>query len=329
MIHGGGAAAHCTAHLLRKAGVGVMLASTGRAKVPALLLSHAAIALIESVLEKRNLLGHAHRIDRRVVLWGSRGEPQTLSHAGVVVSEAELIRELSQCAELFEEDSRSNWRVISASSVIQSTAAQQPFGSRVASAIHVRLRDRADASACWIEALRNGWLFLLPNGPDSAWLLSVGSEARDLLNESRLIPARVDEFEGEGPRFPAHPRISSPLCGPGWLSCGTAAMAFDPICGDGTGNAVREAVLAAAVIRAAEGGEQLEKLLAHYEARLLAGFERHLALCRSFYQVGFGGPWWESAAASLEDGVAWCRKKRGEFPDFQFRLQGSELVAVN
>ena len=38
------------------------------------------------------------------------------------------------------------------------------------------------------------------------------------------------------------------MCGPGWLSCGTAALSFDPICGDGTGHAVREGILAAAVI---------------------------------------------------------------------------------
>ena len=31
--------------------------------------------------------------------------------------------------------------------------------------------------------------------------------------------------------------------GSGWLACGTAAMGFDPICGDGTGYAVREGIL--------------------------------------------------------------------------------------
>lgn len=144
-----------------------------------------------------------------------------------------------------------------------------------------------------------------------------------------MIRPRIYNVESEGPTFPAHPRISFPLCGLDWLACGSAAMAFDPICGDGTAHAVREAILAAAVIRAAESGDERTKLQSHYQARLLAGFERHLLLCMNFYHSGFGGPWWEREAAALEDGVAWCRKHRGNFSDFQFRLQGSELVAVN
>jgi flavin-dependent dehydrogenase len=75
----------------------------------------------------------------------------------------------------------------------------------------------------------------------------------------------VSDYDGAEPEFSASPRIPAPLCGPGWLACGSAAMGFDPICGDGTAHAVREAILALAVIRGGDHG-----MPAHYEARLTA-----------------------------------------------------------
>src|SRR5205823_7498746 len=129
-----------------------------------------------------------------------------------------------------------------------------------------------------------------------------------------------------GGDFPVAPRIASPLCGPGWLACGSAALAFDPICGDGTAHAIREAILAAAVIRAAAQGEDTESLLAHYRARLTAGFQRHLLLCREFYSSGGPGEWWRSQCAALDRGLEWCAGQMRGLPPFRYRLDGFELT---
>ncbi len=112
---------------------------------------------------------------------------------------------------------------------------------------------------------------------------------------------------------------------PSRLACGTAAMAFDPLCGDGTSHAVREAILAAAIIQAAANGENEEELRSHYETRLLAGFGRHLALCSQFYKTGHRGPWWEQELKSLEEGMAWCGQQLGSRRDFHYQLNGFEL----
>ena len=128
-----------------------------------------------------------------------------------------------------------------------------------------------------------------------------------------------------GSGFSACPRIVDPFCAPGWLACGSAALAFAPLCGDGTGNAVREAILAAAVIRAAAGGGDVDRLLAHYRARLIAGFFRHLELCRGFYLSGNCGPWWEREIAALEEGIAWCGLALRSSGAFHYRLNGLEL----
>ena len=103
-------------------------------------------------------------------------------------------------------------------------------------------------------------------------------------------------------------------------------MGFDPLCGDGTAHAVREAILASAVIRAADGGGDTGELFAHYEARLTAGFHRHLAQCREFYASGGTGEWWTAEAAACLEGMKWCAARMTRA--FRYQLIGLELKRV-
>jgi len=105
-------------------------------------------------------------------------------------------------------------------------------------------------------------------------------------------------------------------------------MGFDPICGDGTAHAIREAILASAVLRAAQDGETEDQLFAHYQARLIAGFRRHLLLCRDYYKSGGSGPWWASELDCLERGLEWCEEELRPCPEFQYRLDGFELRPI-
>ena len=119
--------------------------------------------------------------------------------------------------------------------------------------------------------------------------------------------------------------IVDPFCAPVWLACGFAGSASAQRVEGQGGAAVREAVLAAAVIRAAAGGGDVDRLLAHYRARLIAGFFRHLELCRGFYLSGNCGPWWEREIAALEEGIAWCGLALRSSGAFHYRLNGLEL----
>jgi flavin-dependent dehydrogenase len=121
----------------------------------------------------------------------------------------------------------------------------------------------------------------------------------------------------------------TPLGGPDWLACGTAALAFDPICGDGTAHAVREAILAAAVVKAVRSGGHVNDLLRHYEARLILGFQRHLAAALSFYRSGYGGPWWDGEAGLLRQGVEWCADQMHACDGFRFQLRGFDLMSID
>lgn len=104
-------------------------------------------------------------------------------------------------------------------------------------------------------------------------------------------------------------------------------MAFDPICGDGTAQAIREAILASAVIRAITNGGDRSSLLSHYETLLTGAIRRHLARCTEFYRTGGSGPWWQTELSSLADGYRWCSLKLANAGEPRYQLRGFELTA--
>ena len=158
---------------------------------------------------------------------------------------------------------------------------------------------------------------------------SRGTTKAPELRDSKLIAPLVQSKLEDAGTFPAYPRLLESLHGERWLACGTAAMAFDPICGDGTANAVREAILAAAVLRAIHRGLPAGPLLEHYTSRLLSGFARHLVFTRDFYLSGERGNWWVNELDGLQSGLAWCRAQLGAVPEYNFRLDGFDLYPIN
>jgi hypothetical protein len=325
VIRGDGVAACCCAYLLKRAGFRVALKPVERPRLPIIMLGDHALALIRDIFDRQDLFRDLPRIERRVVAWGAGSKPMTLDHSAVVVSEELLLTTLRPASE--DDPIAADWTIF-ASRPLPAPAVEHRFGSRMAAAVPIQLRAGGDSSACWIESLENGWLFLIPNATGSGWLLSVGGAFDKLLGSSKVIAPLISEYGPTGSEFPSYPRIASPLCGPDWLACGTAAMAFDPICGDGTAHAIREAILASAVIRALAKEAPAEDLFAHYDARLTAGFRRHLANCREFYASGAAGPWWDRELASVEEGMAFCDTKLRAHANFQYQLRGFELEPV-
>jgi hypothetical protein len=277
------------------------------------MLGDAARQLISDVFQRADLFEDLPRIRKRIVAWN--GDRVELDHSAVVISEEAL---LSKLESNLQQQVPASWTVYCVPPLPKQVQ-EYRAGTRMASATPVAMKNSAEA--CWIESLEGGWLFLLPG-----WLLAVGGQTEDLLAQSRLVREQITEVIGSMAQFPASPRIVSPLAGEGWICCGSAAMAFDPLCGDGTANAVREAILASAVIRAAERGEDIASLTAHYEARLTAGFQRHLAMCRQFYSSGGDGPWWKAQLDSIEEGLAFCAR-RIKTP-YRYQLNGFDLIRL-
>jgi len=316
-IHGHGIAAYCCARLLSQDGFEAACLGTPKSAGPTLLINQSTQTLLNDVFgAEQNLFSDLPVIHKRIVLWGNETEPKILPHFGVVVNETALLERLRPSHASFSE--QADWSIHSTYNGAAGT--ERHFGRRTAHAAPVQLKT-ADTDACWVESLESGWLFLLPGGAREGSLLAVGGPVRALLDESRLVAEQIEDVGGPETEFASHPRILDPLCGPGWLACGSGAMSFDPICGEGSGNAVREAILAAAVIRLRGDG------LGHYTSRLLAGFLRHLEICTHFYVSARRSDWWDSEIAALQRGIEWTRQRLSSVPKSNYRLVDFSLVS--
>jgi hypothetical protein len=326
LIWGGGVAACCCANLLRRAGIHSIVEKVDRPRLPALMLGQTTQKILEDILERGDLFEGCHRIHRRVVAWVEGRAPISVPHSAVVLSEQALLDriKLRPVPSIEEVPGEPEWRIITSHSSAASSA-EHHFGGRMAGASLVRLDPAARADSSWIESVPSGWLFLLPCGADRGWLLAVGGPAQSLITESHLVVNQLAELGRASRLFPSHPRVTDPLGGPGWLRCGSAALGFDPLCGDGVGHAAREAILGSAVIRSVAEGGDVDSLIGHYQARLMAGFRRHLGVCSGYYRAGGRGLWWDEQVNDTLRGLDWTSQRLQTFDAPRYRLKGFAL----
>ncbi|MES2159212.1 MAG: hypothetical protein V4512_15540 [Pseudomonadota bacterium] len=320
-IKGSGIAATTCAYLLNRAGLRVARQAAHRAPVPTILLSEAALSLVRGIFERADLFADSPHIMRRVVAWG--GPAVTVSHMAALASE-DAVQAALPTVDAAPAGSPADFTLHAAPPLPMGDL--HIFGDRNAIAAKVRLRDPQSAQEGRVEAVANGWLFLVPAEPGEGWLLAVGDGLNMLLEQSRLIAPVVDAVGAASMPFMAAPRLHLSLCGDDWLACGTAALGFDPICGDGTAQSVREAILAAAALTGiAEGGDRAA-LLTHYQSMLIATMRRHLLLCAQFYATGGQGDWWRAQHDALMAGHRRCTALLGNMPEPQYALDGFRLV---
>lgn len=326
-VEGNGLAACCSVRLLQELFPSVSFASLSLRQGPTLLINGQTQHLLTGIFgAEENLFSGSHPVRRRLVLWGRDEEVKAFPHCGLVVEEWELLQKL--------------WRQVAPSSNLllaepgwcvrsglDAGNDQHAFGTRLAASVQVALREEA-SDTCLVESLDSGWLFLTPRGNGSGALLAVGDGPERLLEQSRLVVRYVAGILGTGAIFPAYPRVAKSLCGPGWLACGSAAMGFDPICGEGAGHATRESILACAAVRAIAEGDPERDVLRHYAGRLLAGFLKHLTLCRDFYVSARRSDWWQEEILQLERGIHWAGQQLRALPAPQYRLAGLRLEKV-
>lgn len=314
-IEGDGVAAACCAKLLSDSGQAFATSRLRRAELGAVLLSPQTLALLKEIFPAANLESACHPIHKRIVCWGK--EEVTVPHSAFVVSQADLLSRLWAQVQVPTATQSTDW-------TFAAKCEQRAFGTRNATVAKAILKQDEDQTACWIESVGSGWLFLLPTT-----LIAVGETAETLLGQSRIIASVIDRVQGPAAHFPAYPRIASPLCGEGWLACGAAAVGFDPLCGEGTGNAARQAYLATALVAAARAGEPAEDLLAHYASRQMQAFHRHLQICLGFYKTGGKSAFWQAEAELLQQGIAWTEqtlRKQAKPPTH--RLVGRHLEQI-
>jgi 2-polyprenyl-6-methoxyphenol hydroxylase-like FAD-dependent oxidoreductase len=355
LVVGGGVAAATVAFRLARTGRPVTLHAAGprgASPAPRLVLNAATASLIADVFcAGAGLFDDAHPFDARIVVRNDGTAPEVARASGVVVAGDTLSRSLIRvlvaraagrvtvtCDEQCVTQRGSFELVVDArgraselnDGLIKQQRTRHQMGKRRAVCAEVTLRRGAPSNACVFETTDAAWAFLAPTGTRTATFqamtLDATNDALDaVLRSAVMIPRWVETVRDIPVSFDAAPAVTLPFAGPGWLAVGDAAIAFDPICGDGTGNAVRGAILAAAVVDAVASGEHERASLNYYRWRLDRTFLAHLVACERVYR-SFPSPDW---AAEVDRGLitpsVLLEGKPGPHAG-RFRLDGFRLV---
>ncbi len=124
------------------------------------------------------------------------------------------------------------------------------------------------------------------------------------------------------------PALGSAVGPASQLYAGDAAVAYDPLCGDGCGHALRSGVLAAAVaVRALRHPEEAEQARGWYRSRLRLSFVQHLNACADIYgRARFAKQWQQYHAALLR--LSTRLNLLGGDTDLSYHLIDTQLVPV-
>lgn len=261
--------------------------------------------------------------DHRHVRWAPGPADPPLAHPAVVLDGALLCRRLLDrlCAH-HPDTARTEPEPDPAGSPHWTVTADPPTGHpgehwtagrRHLLAGEAPLAPGQDDTTARLDRTDLAWLHLTPLGNGRALLQAMvpGPAARPaellgrLLATSELAP-RLSHPPGNAVALPAAPRLHllpatapSP-CTPGTLLVGAGAIRYDPLSGTGTAQALRTAILAAALIGSAAADTPADLLCAYYAARLRTAFQEHLTTCARLYPQAFPDPSWQHELNACE-----------------------------
>jgi len=147
-----------------------------------------------------------------------------------------------------------------------------------------------------VEAVEVGWWYSAPL-PEDRLIVVLMTDAdicaqeglwkvsrwRRELERTAHTSARVRGCSLAGPIrvVPAQSYLMEPLCGPGWLAVGDAAIAIDPLAGQGVHKALNAGIVAGRMVR--EDNVWALPTFASYAARARQEFNEYLRLRRQYY----------------------------------------------
>jgi hypothetical protein len=348
-IEGAGPAACAAIIALRQGGFPIDLRMAADGPIsPPLVINEGTIALLGDLCGGSGLFARAHQLRRRIVCWGD-GPPTVMMEPAVSIPGAQFRQALLEIATArLGADYRveraptaanhieAGWTLCAAATAAPAGSRIERYGGRVMLCAEVGLSSAAEADTCWIEAGARGWVFLAPLGPRRGVVQAALPQAPENNDATALaeivgamprIAALVAEIESPVQVHRIAPAVRHPLAGDNWMALGSTAMTLDPICGDGTGQALRSGLLAAATVTAVADGGDRRALVAHFTRRLLRSFGAHLAACSRFYDPALFGPSWQGEIAETQAAAAAFASARETPPEFA--LQNLRLVPIS
>jgi hypothetical protein len=337
LIRGGGISAIAVATLLRARGAEVRVSGRARPRGRIVAVPVETLALACDLLDVRaSSLRIGPIVEYRRVGW-SGGEESTVSQVALVCDAAELAALLATSLDRAgcldhdetEDGDDADW-VLEASG---RPTGGVSTGERVGQFARVDRHFRQNELS--VTATRSGWIFTAPHpqGGQAVLLVSPSAEVSALTEHE--VAERLAEI---GPRASSTqvmelgrpesvgPALAEPLWRGNSLKVGDAALALDPLRGDGIGFALRGALLAQAVLARIDGESGRADSLGYYGERLRRAFVAHVRGCRDYYRAAQCPEIWKNDIATM-DAVA---EQRGSpaFP-LGLRLHGRNLVVAS
>lgn len=358
LVIGNGIAGLSCARLLVNHGWEIEIWGKHKLFSPTLILNQITCNLLQDIWQlDRSFWNSLHLLHERRVCWGNRGGILSMAEPSAVINGNLLINRLEKhllnkhhhqiqfqelpvsIDNLRDRQSEFTWIVDAGGR--QSALAQKlgaghryTFGNRCMLAQEVMLNDSVEENIYWIETVPEGWLFLAPLGDNRAILQGMiplisgqpASILANLLKQTRHIQDCISQLSESFAIFAAFPQILQPLSGNKHLAVGDAAFSVDPISGDGTGYAIRGAILATSIINAIASGLSSSDCLEHYTLRLEKAFDAHLQQCLEYYLKAFTSSLWQWEIEKMQKTrKLWNPRKNESFThtlkDFQLLKQ--------
>ncbi len=183
-------------------------------------------------------------------------------------------------------------------------------GSRVAWIFDAAPQLSPAASHCVFEFTPEGWVFWAPTAAREGFLQfvtpsAVGGEdaCRVILERTRLLRDWVTCGAISRHALPCAASASTCFAEGRTLSCGAAALRYDPISGDGTGASLRSAILACAVLERARTMAVPAPVFDHLRARIGRAFVSHLNICERFYRDAELSRMWNGEQGAMREAI--------------------------
>jgi flavin-dependent dehydrogenase len=355
LIIGGGIAGLTCAHLLTHHGWEVEIWDKLSNSSPTLIINDVTRYLLQDIWQlETDFWYDFHLLTSRRVAWEKDTEVVTIVEDSLVVKGNSLIEKLKlhllNQKQIYINETPPNldsichedyaW-IIDASGRNSTTALsfgkgrRSQFGQRCILSQTVTLTSANHHNACWMETISDGWIFFAPIDNQQALIQCMVPNIikeplpilTNLLEETDFIKTFIDKITTHPTIFAAYPQLLTPLCGNGWIAVGDAALSFDPISGDGTGYALRTAILATSVINSINNSNlNIKECLNHYNLRLNRTFFQHLEQCIKYYSSIFNSPEWKIEIELMKSSLENHKDIQLIFDEFAYNLQDFQLV---
>jgi 2-polyprenyl-6-methoxyphenol hydroxylase-like FAD-dependent oxidoreductase len=332
-IVGNGFASCAAALALRTRGIPVAFecsSSPPSGPSQCLVLDETAIRLVRDQFGVEMFQG-AHQLRVRSVKWGS--EDRRVFEPALAVRRSTLLERMERSVGTAGYGSRRpsaspDWSLFAARGAAPASRSETRYGRRVALSCEIAVPNLPDPSNSRVEVIDTAWLYCFPIGDNRACLQVTIPDSPDLppdrfmaniLQKSRFLCDLVHGIDTPVSVLDSAPAVSRPLTGMHWISIGSAAVRFDPLCGDGTAQSMRTGLLAAAAVMLAISRNMPTQAVEHYAQRVEGTVGAHLRACSAFYgTAGFGASWKDELSRIETAGTTSARVDPSAL-DFAFR----------